>query len=66
MSIQVLIHLKHAHRLFAEDLEEFGVRVDLAPILRILKVVPFYVLPHLLHDLAARQTLCAYDLGEFA
>ena len=49
----VLVHLEHADALFAEDLLQLGVSVDLALVLAVLQAVLLDILPQLADDLAA-------------
>src|ERR1051325_1505709 len=64
MGTEVLVHLEHAHRLFAKDLGELTVRVDLALIVRVLKVVLLDVIPDFADNLAARKIILADNLGQ--
>ena len=58
-------HLKHADcSLAVKDLLEGSVCIDVPPILRILQVVLFDVLPEFFYDFRARHRALANDLSQ--
>ena len=58
-------HLKHRDLIFAEDGLEFGVRVNIALIRRVLKAVCLDVFPYLFCNFGPRQGRRSNDGCEF-
>ena len=58
-------HLKHGDLIFAEDGLEFGVRVNIAFIRRVLKAVCLDVFPYLFCDFSAWDRVAADDGSQF-
>ena len=61
---EVLVHLEHTHGLLAKDLGELTVRVNLALIFSVLKVVLLDVVPDFADYLAAGKVIVADNLGQ--